>query len=237
MSTEQESPRIGILCWEAGSAPRGLVQLEALVGNSTNPASYAYPVRFYHVNGANIHTILENPDRNVLASMIEAAREMAADGARAITTSCGFNAIFQKELADALDVPVYSSSLLQVPLVQKAVGAKGEVCVLTAKKAALRPEHLAAAGIQRTEGLHIRGLETCAQWGRIFSAPEEDLDVEAVRAEVVGIALNALEETPGIRAFVLECTDLPPFAAEIRRRTGLPVFDFITLVNYIHSTI
>lgn len=237
MPSEQETPRIGILCWEAGSAPRGLDQLESLIGNSTNPASYAFPVRFCRVKGANIHTILENPDRGVLASMIEEAKRMSRDGIRAITTSCGFNAVFQNELADALDVPVFTSSLLQVPLAQKIVGAGGEVCVITAKKAALKAEHLAAAGIRRTDNLHIRGLEDRPQWSRIFTNPDEDLDVEAVRGEVVEAARDELRRHPKIRAYVLECTDLPPFAAEIRARTGLPVFDFITLVNYIYSTI
>ncbi|PKO57810.1 MAG: aspartate/glutamate racemase family protein, partial [Betaproteobacteria bacterium HGW-Betaproteobacteria-18] len=127
MTSETDIPYIGMLCWESGHVPRGLVQLESLVGNSTNPASYAYPVRFYHVKGANIHTILENPDREVLGRMIEAAKEMTTSGIRAITTSCGFNAIFQNELADALDVPVFTSSLLQVPLAQKIIGGSGEV--------------------------------------------------------------------------------------------------------------
>lgn len=237
MPFEQEKPRIGILCWEAGSAPRGLNQLEALVGNSTNPDSYAFPVRFCRVKGANIQTILENPNREVLTTMIEEARRMSSEGIRAITTSCGFNAIFQNELADALDVPVFTSSLLQVPLVRKIVGAGGDVCVITAKKAALKDEHLAAAGIQRSDNLHIRGLEDRPQWSRIFTNPDEDLDVEAVRREVVEAAQDERRRHPKIRAYVLECTDLPPFASEIRARTGLPVFDFITLVNYIHSTI
>lgn len=237
MSTEIVSPKVGILCWEAGSAPRGLDQLESLVGNSTNPDSYAFPVRFCRVKGANIHTILENPDRGVLATMIDEARQMSSEGIRAITTSCGFNAIFQKELADALDVPVFTSSLLQVPLAQRVVGSGGDVCVITAKKAALKTEHLTAAGIHRTDNLRIRGLEDCGQWSRIFTNPDEDLDVGTVRKEVVDAARDELRRHPKIRAYVLECTDLPPFAAEIRRRTGLPVFDFITLVNYIHSTI
>jgi hypothetical protein len=237
MNSELEKPTIGMLCWEAGQVPRGLVQLESLVGNSTNPASYTYPVRFYHVRGANIHTILENPDKEVLRTMIMAAREMVANGIRAITTSCGFNAIFQNEIADALDVPVFTSSLLQVPLVQKILGASCEVCIITAKKAALKPEHLQAAGIKRTDTLHIYGLENCAQWSRIFTAPDEDLEIDTVRSEVVGVAVNALKSHPGIRAFVLECTDLPPFSSEIRACTGMPVFDIISLVNYIHATI
>lgn len=235
--SEKTNPKIGLLCWESGQVPRGLVQLESLIGNSTNPASYAYPVQFHHVKGANIYTILEHPDKVVLGAMIDAARGMSESGIRAITTSCGFNAIFQNELADAVNVPVFTSSLLQVPLVQKIIGDKGEVCIITAKKAALKPEHLKAAGIGRTDRLHVFGLETCEQWGRIFSAPDEDLDIDAVRNEVVGISLEAIKLHPAIKAFVLECTDLPPFAADIRNKTGLPVFDFMTMVNYIHSTL
>jgi Asp/Glu/hydantoin racemase len=233
----KQEAEIGILCWEAGHVPRGLVQLESLVGNSTNPDSYAFPVRFCRVKGANIETILENPSPVVLRAMIEEARAMVADGVRAITTSCGFNAIFQQELADAVDVPVFTSSLLQVPFVQKIIGIRGEVAVITAKGAALKPGHLAAAGITRTENVHVHGLEGCTQWGKIFSSPDEDMDLEAVRQEILRVALKALELHPGTRAFVLECTDLPPFAEEIRDATGLPVFDFITLVNTVHASL
>lgn len=228
---------IGILCWEAGQVPRGLVQLESLVGNSTNPESYAFPVRFCRVKGANIHTILENPSAEVLQAMIAEAKAMVADGVRAVTTSCGFNAIFQEELAEAVDVPVFTSSLLQVPFVQKIVGRNGEVAILTAKAAALKPGHLAAAGITRTDNVHVHGLEGCPQWGKIFSSPEEEMDLDAVRKEIVGVALEALRARPRTRAYVLECTDLPPFAQEIRSLTGLPVFDFITLVNNVHSSL
>lgn len=232
-----DKPEIGILCWEAGQSPRGLVQLEALKGNSTNPDSYNFPVRFYRVKGANIHTILENPDTTVLARMIEAGKEMVREGVKAVTTSCGFNAIFQKELSEGIGVPVHTSSLLQVPLVQLMLGSHRDVCIITAKKAALKPEHLTAAGISRTENLHIYGLEHCPQWSRIFETPNEDLDVEAVRQEVVGVAMDALREHPHIGAFVLECTDLPPFAEEIRAKSRLPVFDFITLVQYVYSAL
>ena len=228
---------IGILCWEAGHVPKGLVQLESLVGNSTNPDSYAFPVRFCRVKGANIETILENPSPAVLQTMIEEARAMAADGIRAITTSCGFNAVFQRELASALDVPVFTSSLLQVPFVQQIVGEKGEVAIITAHKAALKPGHLEAVGITKTKGLHVFGLENCPEWGKMFTDFDAELDLEAVKGEVVGVALEALHRHPGIRAYVLECTDLPPFSAEIREKTGLPVFDIITLAHAVYASL
>ena len=232
-----DAPKIGILCWETGQVPRGLMQLESLVGNSTNPASYRYPVRLKPVRGANVHTVLENPSREVLAQMIADAQAMAADGIAAITTSCGFNAIFQEELASALSIPVFTSSLLQVPMVQRMVGPQAEVCIITANAGALRPEHLSAAGITRTTGLHIVGLEQCTEWRRMFAQPETDVDLALIEQEIQSTCLEACAAHPAVRAFVLECTDLPPFSKSIRQQTGLPVFDFITMINYLEASL
>lgn len=237
MKNRPPDPRIGILCWEAGQVPRGLVQLEFLKGNSTNPDSYAYPVRFCRVVGANIQTILENPDREILARMIQEARTMVTEGIRAITTSCGFNAIFQKELADALNVPVFTSSLLQVPFVHRTLGKGRAIAVLTAKKTALREEHFRAVGITPDMPVKTFGLDECPEWNKIFIAPDDDVDLAVIREEVVGTALRSVEKNPTIGAFVLECTDLPPFAQAIREATGRPVFDFITLTDHVNQAL
>lgn len=237
MNRHTSTAKIGILCWEQGQVPKGLVQLETLVGNSTNPASYDYPVRLHRVQGANVHTILENPDPTVLRTMIADAQALAAEGIKAVTTSCGFNAIFQRQLAEAVSVPVFTSSLLQVPFVQRIHGPQSEICVLTANAGALKPEHLSSVGIERTEGLHISGLEQCPEWNRMFADPEAEIDMAMIEQEILGAAVRALKQHPGIRAFVLECTDLPPYSAAIRRHTGLPVFDFISMVNYLHSSL
>lgn len=233
-----EAAKIGVLCWETGQVPRGLQQLETLTGNSTNPASYAYPVSFHPVRGANVHTILENPDPKVLETMMADAAAMVAEkGIKAITTSCGFNAIFQRELAQAVGVPVLTSSLLQVPFVRLLHGPRSEIAIITANAGALGPRHLRAAGIESMDGLHILGLEQCPEWNRMFAEPDAEIDLAVIEQEVLGTALGALQKHPGIRAFVLECTDLPPYSEAIRRRSGLPVFDFITMVNFLHSAI
>ncbi len=155
---------------------------------------------------------------------------------KAITTSCGFNGIFQQQLAEAVSVPVFTCSLLQVPFAQRIHGPKSEICILTANALALRPEHLSSVGIARTEGLHILGLEQCQEWTRMSTDADAEIDLAVIEQEVLGTALRALEQHPGIRAFVLECTDLPPYSAAIRRHSGLPVFDFISMVNYLHSS-
>jgi len=232
-----EAARIGILCWETGHVPKGLMQLETLIGNSTNPASYDYPVRLKPVIGANARTILENPDPAVLCTMITDAQAMVAAGVQAITTSCGFNAIFQRELAAAVPAPVFTSSLLQVPFVRQILAPDSEIAILTANAGALRPEHLTSVGIGGLQGLRILGLEPCIEWQRMFSRPDMEIDLEKIEQEVLGVAITALGAHPKIRAFVLECTDLPPYSKVIRQRTGLPVFDFITMTNYVHASI
>jgi hypothetical protein len=231
-----KTPLIGILCWEKGCSPRGLVQLEKLPGNSTNPETFAFPVKYCRIKGANIHTILEKPCRKVLQSMMDEARKMEAKGIRAITTSCGFNAVFQRELADAVSVPVFTSSLMQIPLVQNMLGNKQAVGVITAKKSALTEKHLQGAGVKNPVSIHIEGLEACTEWSKIFTSPDEEIDIPTVENDVVHTA-RSMMKMADIGAFVLECTDLPPFADAIRKATGRPVFDFVTLTNFMYQAI
>ena len=114
-TTLTPQPLMGMLGWEEGK--NSLIQLEAIPGNIVHPETFRFPIKFIRVKGANYRTVVEQSNEAVLAEMIKAAREMEAAGVKVITTSCGFNAIFQKELANAVAVPVFSSSLMQVPMV------------------------------------------------------------------------------------------------------------------------
>lgn len=231
-----KTPLIGILCWEAGHVPRGLEQLEELPGNSTNPDTFEFPVRYSRIKGANIVTVLEKPSRAVLQSMISEACKLVEQGVEAITTSCGFNAIFQRELADSVNVPVFTSSLMQIPLVQNMIGKQESIGVLTAKRSALSEVHLQSVGITNLDSIHIEGLEQCTEWNKIFSSPNEELDIHKIEKDVLRIA-DSMLKTYDTRAFVLECTDLPPFADAIRKTTGRPVFDFVTFTNFVYQSI
>ena len=77
-------------------------------------------------------TVILHPSQKLLEDMIQLAKELEKEGVRAITTSCGFNAIFQEALANAVDIPVFTSSLLQVPFAQALVGRDRAVGVITA---------------------------------------------------------------------------------------------------------
>jgi Asp/Glu/hydantoin racemase len=53
----------------------------------------------------------------------------------------------------------------------------------------------------------------------------------------VGVARRFVREHPDLGAIVLECTNMPPYADDIRRETGLPVFDIVSLVTMVHGAL
>jgi hypothetical protein len=169
--------------------------------------------------------------------MIEKASELSSDGIKAITTSCGFNAVFQKKLAETLDIPVFTSSLLQVPYLRNVLPESKSIAVITAKKASLKKEHFDAVGITQDMKIIVLGMENSPEWSKIFSDPDKNINLDIISAEVLAVATNAVSENPDIGAFVLECTDLPPFAQAIRKATNRPVFDFATMMHSIAGAI
>ena len=44
-------------------------------------------------------------------------------------------------------------------------------------------------------------------------------------------------EHPEIGAIVLECTNMPPYAADVQAATGLPVFDITGLIRMVHAAL
>ena len=42
---------------------------------------------------------------------------------------------------------------------------------------------------------------------------------------------------PDVGAIVLECTNMPPYTADIQRETGRPVFDIVSLVTLVHDAL
>ena len=91
----ERKPKIAILRWEEGLVPQGLMQLEELPGNSTNPKSYPFPVRMIHVPGACVETVITHPSQELLENMISICKKLRdEEGILAISTSCGFNANF-----------------------------------------------------------------------------------------------------------------------------------------------
>jgi Asp/Glu/hydantoin racemase len=199
------------------------------VGDIGNPATFAFPVCYRTVRGASPRRVVVERDPALLAPFVDAARALTAEGVAAIATSCGFLALFQRELAAAVAVPVWTSSLLLVAEIEASLGAGARVGVVTADAASLGADHLRAVGARADTP--IEGLAPGSRFRATVLDDLAELDEEEARRATVAVAERLVAKRPDVAAIVLECTNMPPYADAVRAATGLPVRDITTLVG------
>jgi hypothetical protein len=204
-------------------------------GNVGNATTFPFPVRYQEVRGASIDRLLNQCDPSLVTPFREAALELQARGVKAVTGACGFMAIFQREIAAALDIPVFLSSLMQVPFVHAISGRP--VGVITANAARLTPAHFAAAGVGPEVPVVLAGMEACPEFRSAILEEKGSLDSARIEAEVVAVARALVAEHPEVGPILLECSDLPPYAAAVAAATGRPVFDFISMITHVERAV
>jgi hypothetical protein len=218
--------------------PVGILVLQSrfprIPGDVGNADTWPFPVLFRVVEGATPDRIVRHLNRSeFMAPFLDAARDLQRAGVGVITTGCGFLVLFQDEMQAQLDIPLLSSSLLQVPWVLRMLPAGQSVGIMTVESSSLTPAHLRAARIDPTGPVVIAGLETGGgHFTEHILEDAPDLDVERARSEHVSVARRMIDEHPEIGAFVLECTNMPPYAADIADATGRPVYDLTTMVGW-----
>ncbi|MGL6200785.1 MAG: aspartate/glutamate racemase family protein [Lachnospiraceae bacterium] len=201
-------------------------------GNVVNAWTYKFPVRFKAVSGLDTPT-LHSGDPKAYEEVLKAAKALEKEGVRAIAGACGFFGHFQRRLADDMKIPVGISSLVQIPWLRSMIKRESKIGILTANASALDSRILASCGVDRSDDLVIADLRYAEQ----FSAIMEDrgsFDHFQVRKEVVTAAKELVENNPDIGVILLECSDMPPYAAAVQNAVKLPVFDFVTLINYLN---
>jgi Asp/Glu/hydantoin racemase len=204
-------------------------------GDMGNALTFPFPVRYHRVAGASPDLVVRRGAAGLLDAFVEGAQALAREGVGAVTTNCGFLVKFQRELAAAVEIPVLSSSLLLVPLVHRMLAPGRRVGILTVSATTLTPEHLAGAGIGDDVPLAVAGLETEKEFSRVLLGDELELDVDLAREEHVRVARRLVTDHADVGAIVLECTNMPPYAPDVQRATGLPVFDIVSLVTLVHG--
>jgi len=219
-------------------APLGILMLEArfarIPGDMGNGRTWPFPVLYRVVPGASPEKVVLDGARGLLPDFIAAAQDLVRLGAEAITTNCGFLSLFQQQLAAAVGVPVATSALLQVPWVQSLLPPGQRVGVLTVSARTLTPAHLSAAGVPLDTP--IAGTEGGREFFRVLiEAEKDDLDIALAEQDIIDAGRALVSGAPEVGAIVLECTNMPPYAAALRRQLGLPVYDIYSMVNWFHA--
>ena len=213
--------------------PFGILMLDTrfprIEGDIGNPASFDFPVIYRTLEGIGpSDAVAAHPVRARIAAALAAnAQKLAAAGAIGISTSCGFLALFQRELAALSPAPVATSALLMIrTLAPRRVG------VITASAKNLTPAHFAAVGAP--EDTPVQGMPDEGAFAATFLANGTTLDRDAVERETIA-AGQALLARRKLDAIVLECTNLPPYAQALREKLDMPVYDVLDLLRGFHA--
>ncbi|MEQ3671316.1 MAG: aspartate/glutamate racemase family protein [Pseudophaeobacter sp.] len=215
----------------------GILMLETqfprIHGDMGNALTWDFPVHYRVVRGATPDLVVRNDPTQLVDLFIEAGRDLVAMGCDGITTNCGFLALIQDQVKAALGVPVATSSLMQVPMVQALLPTGKRVGVLTISKETLTPAHLRAAGAP--EDTPVGGTDGLRCFTGDILGDAAAIDFEACRLDMIDGARALVADNPDLGAIVLECTNMVPYARDLRRVTGLPVFSIHSFVTWFQA--
>ena len=195
-----------------------------LPGDIGHPGAFGVPTLRRVVKGAWPAKIVQSADGlragQMVIPVMKLVRELAQDGAKAITTSCGFLVLMQDELQAAVDVPVITSSLLQLPAL---LALHAKVGVLTISSGALGAAHLCAAGVlrHRLRDVVVQGVAAESEFASAIIGNRPTMDAVQASADVCAAAVVLKQREPLLACVVLECTNMPPYRAAIEAATGM----------------
>ncbi len=204
-------------------------------GDMGNALTWPFPVHYKIVRGASPDQVVRHKAEGLLPGFVTAARELVADGVDGITTNCGFLSLFQDELARAVGVPVIASALMQVPILQTLLPPGQRVGIITISRASLTEEHLIHANVPIDTP--IIGTDEGRELSRVILDDEPELNVQLARQDMIDAGRTLIDEHGNIGAILLECTNMVPYAAELRRELGVPIFSIYTFVTWFQSAL
>jgi hypothetical protein len=214
-------------------------------GDVRNASAYPFPIQYEIVSRVDIHKLVVEPDKSpCLKPILQAAKKLEQIGCRAIAAECGYFSYFQREVAEQVKVPVYMSSLLQVPLAQQTIGPNQVVGILVAQSEYLNDRHLEAVGVYPGTNFVIFGAMDggkCPEfdhlWTKGLRTDPPQAEYNKAEAEFLTVATDFYQTHPNMGTMVLECTGFPPFARALQREIDIPVFSWGTLLDYAYSVV
>lgn len=208
-------------------------------GDIGNAWTFNFPVKFHVLQELNFSSRkkLFDGDKEFINIFIKAAKKLEEEGVRAITSSCGFIVSYQDIISNSVNIPVFTSSLLQIPLIYKILRKDQKVGIITADATSkgLGLKHLKASGAENIPVV-IRGMENSEDF-KAISENRDNLDADLLMNDLVNVSIEMIKTNSDVGAILLECTNMSPYAKAIQEKVNLPVFDIVTLTNWVYSAL
>ncbi len=213
---------VGIICLETRHA--------LLPGNVQHARSFAFPVLYEAVAVDDPWEVMRG-EPALLPSILAAARTLRRRGVRAICGACGSFGFYQREVAAAMDVPVFLSPLMLVPLILAGLAPDRRLGVVAGSAALIDQRLFDACGVADPARLAMAPMADCSEFANMVAG--RPLDVARLRAQTRDVVDRLIRREPAVGAILLQCSDLPPFAADLQAATGLPVFDMTRMIAWV----
>ena len=219
-------------------------------GDVQAATSFEFPIK-YRVSMDGTSARILAGDERLEGWLSEVAIALEQDGVRAISGDSGYMVTYQRAIANAVDVPVALSSLIQVPLVGSMLDAGRSVAVVCAASPPLDAKFLESSGITISNPLVVEGMQgdeavveimfkavNIADHGEVGNSDSgpAPFDADRLADSFFQMGQKLVEENSDLGAIILECSDFPPYASAIQAGAGgVPVFDYITLIKLLES--
>ncbi len=206
-------------------------------GHVSNAYTFDFPVKYMELTGTN-QTMVHGGEEAIADHLVEAARKLERDGCRVICADCGYFGHFQKQVANAVDVPVYLSGVIQFPWIRSGLKDHQKIGVLCADAPHLTYSLFQSCGVSKEDfdRCIIVGAQNEAEFYKI-DKNVGNLDSAKIREELVNLALTMQQEHPDMGAVLLECTDMSPYIDSVQAAVNLPVFDAVTMIKFLYNTV
>jgi len=214
--------------------PVGILVIEdsmhLLPGNVANAQSFNFPVLYEVLEGIRASQVMGG-DVDIGERVIKGGQNLVKRGARIVLGACGSFANYQKQTAAALDVPTFLTVMMQVPWILPSLKPDQKIGVIAASAAALTPKVFDQSGITDPERLVIDEAMKLDSFMKMADCAP-DFDPDQLAFDMTKLARNMVDNHPDIAVILLQCSDMPPFAAAIQDGVQLPVFDMTSMVEW-----
>jgi Asp/Glu/hydantoin racemase len=199
-------------------------------GNLQNATTLRFPVAYECVEGLTPQEVLTGSVK-LESALVVSARRLEAKGVRAVVGACGSFANCQAALTRALSIPVFSSVLTQVPWLLASLPHAGRLAIVFADKRSFTDRVRAECGITDTRRLVITDCMGLEPFTAMLRHPYT-LEHRKLEAALVEQVAQLVEADPQISMIMLQCSELPPYAAALQKVVDRPIVDVVTLTEW-----
>jgi len=219
----------------------GIVTLDTahdlVPGNMQHAQSFPFPVMYGVVKGVPFAQIAVG-DEAATAPILAAALALEASGVDVIVGACGSFGHYQQAAAAVLSVPVCLSPLVQVPFLLSLLPATKKLAILFARTSAFtaRVQQACTIGADHLSRLVLAEADGLEGFRAVMDA-SLPLDDARLRREVAEHTRMIVQRDPAIGGWLIQCSDLPPYALDIAMATRLPVWDMTVLTCHLYRAL